>query len=226
MKQISQGFCGKPFQGTGTRTPQRFRQLLPRFGAQPHAQLAQRSIQRSLKRHSGRPSGGGPLAFPNDVQQNTGKRGIGVVPVCPPTRRLEIYLDVTAAGGLIPDLNNSLAEIWSRFEILKAGMKHLNRLAVQSLEPIAPKALVLPDNLEQTLRRRVPVFVQHRSDAIPQAPLAIKAVLDRKHLGFAFVVLPRQSQVARAKTRRKSANKVAPELILNIMAAQLPVLML
>ena len=76
----------------------------------------------------------------------------------------------------IADLDDRAAKIGSALQAVETGMEHVNRLAVEGLEPVAEQALMLPDGLEQLFWRRVCIFAQERNDTATHAPLGIKAV--------------------------------------------------
>jgi hypothetical protein len=88
---------------------------------------------------------------------------------------MEINFDVASAGQIVADLHERTTKIRSRFVIRKARMKHPDNSSVQCLELIAHKTLVLPDGLQQILRRQgFVVFPQNRHDAAAGAPQGIK----------------------------------------------------
>ncbi len=75
-----------------------------------------------------------------------------------PAVRAQVHLHVSRPGRLVPDLHHRPPKIRPSLDAAKAGMKHANRLAVQSLELIAQQPLVLPHRLQQPLRRRIVIF--------------------------------------------------------------------
>jgi hypothetical protein len=92
----------------------------------------------------------------------------------PPAAGADVHFHVAGAGSGIADLDERVTKVRTAFNIGETGMKQTNTLAVQGLQLIAAQALVLPDGLKQTLRRRVAVVAQNRCRPAARTPLGIK----------------------------------------------------
>ena len=91
----------------------------------------------------------------------------------PPARDAEVHLHIAGARSGVTDLDERVTKIRTAFRIRKTGMKQADTLTVQGLQLIAAQALVLPDGLEQTLRRRVRPVAQEEGGAGADPPLSV-----------------------------------------------------
>ena len=86
-------------------------------------------------------------AIPYNVEDDTGKGGVGGVTVGIPVGGYGIDLYVAGDGRVFPDLNDGLIEIGAGFVIQEPGVKNAQLKALYSLEGVAMQALMLPDGL-------------------------------------------------------------------------------
>ena len=86
----------------------------------------------------------------NDVLES----GVALVMMRAPAAGMEIDFDIAGAGRLVADLHERAAKVRPRLMVRKTRMKHAHNFSVQCPELIAQEALVLPDGLQQILRRR------------------------------------------------------------------------
>jgi len=93
------------------------------------------------------------------VQDYISEPGIHVVPMVMPAAMCQIDLNI-ARPDLTFDSNNGIAKIGARFMVPKTGMKHLDGFAVQCSQCIPFQTLVVPDGLQEALRRRGIILVQ------------------------------------------------------------------
>lgn len=114
---------------------------------EPEAELWERSIERVGQRE-GRPGeGAGGGGFPNDVENDTAVGGIVGVMVLLPATRGEVDFDVAAAGRVVVELDDGLAEVRSGLAIPHPRMKNDEAVSVQRAQGIAAQPLVQPDLL-------------------------------------------------------------------------------
>ena len=95
--------------------------------------------------------------------------------VSAPAGGTEVYLDVAGLRRRLAELHDRAAEIRAALHAAETGMKDMDRLALQGSELLAEQSLVLPDGLQESFGRGVPVLAQDRNDAAAHAPLGIKA---------------------------------------------------
>jgi hypothetical protein len=87
----------------------------------------------------------------------------------------QIDLDVARAWFVLAELEDSGAEIRAWLVIPEAGMEHSQRLAIEGAEVLAAQALVVPDALEQALRRMGGIaLAQEVFGLLLRAPLSVK----------------------------------------------------
>jgi hypothetical protein len=88
------------------------------------------------------------------VQENLFVIRILLVAVSPPTGGSEIDFDISGLWCIIPELNDSSAEVRSRLLNPKDRMQNSQRFSVRRFQSIAQNALVEPNYLQQLLGRR------------------------------------------------------------------------
>jgi hypothetical protein len=112
------------------------------------------------------------------MQQDVSKSGVAVMTVTAPAAGLQVHLDITLSRRFVAELQNRSAEIGPAFQIMEAGMKNPDRLAVQGFKLIAQNPLVFPNGLEQALGRRFGVLAQNQHQPGLDTPLRVKVVRD------------------------------------------------
>lgn len=103
------------------------------------------------------------------------------MPMGVPSAGAQINFNITRARGILANLEDCAAEIGPVFQIVETGVKNSDTLAVQGYELFAAQALVLPNSLEQALRRRVVVIAENRDGSAANAPFGVKIVGKRRH---------------------------------------------
>lgn len=121
-------------------------------------------------------------AVPDYVENDAGEGGVGVVAVGVPVGGAGIDLDVAGDGWIVADLNDGLVEVGAGLMVPESGVEHAHGAAVEGLEGVAMEALVLPDCLQQVLRRRAGRGVAQGARRVGGAPLGIKFGAGRFHL--------------------------------------------
>jgi len=111
-----------------------------------------------------------------------------------PALGANVNFHVAGARRLRAELQDRPMKIGTGFGVSKTGMKHRERLAVQCPQLVAPQALVLPDGLQQPLRRGRVAVAQPRRQAGLRAPAGIETVRELEHLAIAFARAGAQSQ--------------------------------
>jgi hypothetical protein len=113
-----------------------------------------------------------------------------------PATRTQVHLDVAAPRRPFADLDHRRTKIRSALDVEEARVEHADGLAVEGFEFIAAHALVLPDSLQEAFGRGVALVAQDGHDAATDAPLGVKAVLVRRHLGLGCARLAPQCQAS------------------------------
>lgn len=98
-----------------------------------------------------------------------------------PSAGAQVNFNITHARGILADLDDCPAEIGPVLQIVETGVKNSDTLAVQGHELFAAQALVLPNSLEQALRRRVVVVAENRDGSAANTPFGVKIVGKRRH---------------------------------------------
>ncbi len=123
------------------------------FAPEPQAKLAELGIEAGAQQEGWGRAGRGLLALPDDVQDDVLERGVAVMAVGLPTAGAQVNLDVAGAGRGIAELDEGVAEVGAAFEVVEAGVKDADGVAIEGEKLVAEHALMLPDRLEEALRR-------------------------------------------------------------------------
>src|SRR2546421_3407274 len=134
-------------QWRATLPPKVFGPRLGGLASEPETQFTERGIQDLAQKQSREAISSGPFTFPNDMQNNFLERGIAIVPMRAPTARTYVHLYVSVARRFLADLDDCAAKIGTTLQIMKAGVQHPHRLAIQRMELVAAESLVQPDRL-------------------------------------------------------------------------------
>jgi hypothetical protein len=118
------------------------------------------------------------------VQQDVLKRGVAVVTVCAPTADAQVNFHIAGTRRGVADLNDRAAKIRPAFDARKARMQNANGFPIGGLEPVALQPLVVPDGLEQALRRRIIFVAQDIPRAKARAPVGVKIFRRQRHCGL------------------------------------------
>ncbi len=107
--------------------------------------------------------------IPDDVQDDAGEGGVGVMTVSAPICCARIDLNVTAGMAIVFQLNERALEIRTGFVIQKPGMQHAQWPAIGGAQRVALEALVLPNGLQQLFGRRMRIhFSQYQERPLSQ----------------------------------------------------------
>jgi len=99
--------------------------------------------------------------------------GVAFVAVGGPTVCPQVHLDIAGAGWIVTKLHHGVVEIRPGLAVAKTRMKNFYPASVQCPELVAAQALMLPDGLEQALRRRVIALMQGGAGELAQPPFGI-----------------------------------------------------
>jgi hypothetical protein len=89
------------------------------------------------------------------MQKNVLEGGVLIVAMRAPSGVANINFDVARDGRGRAKPEHRRAKIRPALDARKTRMKHVKRLTVQGEQLVAAQALLLPDGLEQFLRRRM-----------------------------------------------------------------------
>jgi hypothetical protein len=120
------------------------------------------------------------------MQDDTCELRVVLVVVALPIAGNQINFDIARARVVLAELEDGAAEIGTRAVIPEAWMEHAHRLPIGGAEFVAAKALVMPDVLEEALRRmRGIALAQEGASLLLRAPLFVKVRLESGH-GYHF----------------------------------------
>ena len=102
----------------------------------------------------------------------------------PPAASAKVNFHISGHRWRVTNLNDRPAKIRSALEAAESRMKHANGLPVQRLELRTLQALMLPDGLEQSLRRQIGRVPEAGHRSMAPAPLRVEAGGDEDHLGL------------------------------------------
>ena len=119
---------------------------------EPLAQFAQRRIEPGLESERGQAVRTG--AIPDHMQHDGAEVRIHIMPVRAPAARGQVHFHVTTQRWLVAELHHRVAEVRPGLAVQEAGMQHAHGPPVSERELVAQHALMLPDRLQQALRRR------------------------------------------------------------------------
>ena len=100
-------------------------------------------------------------------------------PVC-----VKVYFNIASAWWSVAELDDGTAKIRAAFATDKSGVKYSHGLAVQGFQLLPEQSLMLPDGLEQFLRRQGFAFAQNADAAALQPPPRVKTVWIARHLAL------------------------------------------
>ena len=168
-------------------------------------QFAQRRIQNVTQQKRWWP-GGRTFSLPDHMQENVLEGGVLIMAMRAPSRITNINFDVARDGRGLAKSEHRIAKVRPALNAGKTRMKHAERLTVQGAQQIAVQALVLPDGLEQFLRRRMRSVTQSGGGSVLCPPAGVEVGGGRLHLElllrccFRKVKRRLQGQIERIKT--------------------------
>jgi len=118
-----------------------------------------------------------------------------------PAAHGQVDFHIAGTGCGITDLNDRIAKIRPAFNAHKTGMQNADGPAISGVELVTAQALVAPDGLQQTFRRRTVFIAQDAGCRQAGTPSGVKIIDQRRHCGLLL---------------RRSLSKVKPARIILI----------
>src|SRR5580765_2263924 len=137
------------------------------------------------------------------MKNNILKCTISVMSMRSPTTGANVHFHVAAPGWPITKLNYSTTKVGPALDASKTRMQHLDFATTAGLQLLTQKPLMLPNRLQEILRRGLCIFPQDWYRAALRAETGISTNQRQRHF-VAFAAYDLQSQALRIKASKSA----------------------